>query len=121
MITATAKLNGVQCQVVVERDLEANYSVVVYSGIVDSVSLIPRKAAPLIVKVNAKSAWLAADAVLKGLKAKGRIEEYELGPRPEAEVKAEEEAKAKAAAKKAAMAGAGKKPAAAEDDEEEEA
>ncbi len=103
MITATATLNGQKCQVVVEKDLESNYSVVVYSGQVDSVSLVPRKAAPLVVKVYAETPWIAADTVLRALKEKGRISDYELGPRPQAEIDAEEEERRKNEAKKASV------------------
>ncbi len=101
MLTATATMEGRTCQVIVESDLEANFSVVVYSGQVDSVSLIPRKASPLLVKVNAKSPWLALETVLRSLKERGRIQSYEIPLRPQAELDAEAAEKAANDAKKA--------------------
>jgi hypothetical protein len=106
---------GKECDVRVDKDLESNWAVSILSGEFDPVSLIKRPAAPVIIKVRAKSRWLALDAGLRQLKSLGRISDYQLEPRPAEEIAAEEAAKAKAAAKKAAGAKA------AADDEEEEA
>ena len=106
---------GKECDVRVETDLESNWSVSILSGEYDPVSIIKRPAAPVIIKVRAKSRWLALDQGLRSLKAQGRISEFTLEPRPAEEIAAEEAAKAKAAAKKTA----GAKAAAAEDEEEE--
>ena len=107
---------GKECDVRVDTDLEANWSVSILSGEYDPVSLIKRPAAPVIIKVRAKSRWLALDQGLRSLKAQGRISDYTLEPRPPEEIAAAEAAKAKAAAKKVAGAKA-----AAADDEEDEA
>ena len=110
-----ATWEGRECDVRVEKDLEANWSVSILSGEFDPVSIIKRPAAPVMIKVRAKSRWLALDMGLRQLKAVGRITDYQLEPRPAEEIAAEEAAKAKAAAKKTA----GAKAAAAEDEEEE--
>ena len=96
-----ATWEGKQCDVRVEKDLEHNWSVSILSGEFDPVSLIKRPAAPVMIKVRAKSRWLALDMGLRQLKAVGRISDYQLEPRPAEEIAAEEAAKAKAAAKKA--------------------
>ena|SRR5437016_5444488 len=111
---AKATWEGKECDVRVERDLEKNWSVSILSGEFDPVSIIKRPAAPLMIKVRANSRWLALDQGLRHLKALGRIQDYQLEPRPPEEIAAEEAAKAKAAAKKAPGAKA-----AAEDEEEE--
>ncbi len=67
-----------------------------------------------MIKVRAKSRWLALDMGLRQLKSAGRISDFALEPRPAEEIAEEEAAKAKAAAKKTAGAKA-----AAEEDEEE--
>jgi hypothetical protein len=105
---------GKECEVRVDSDLESNWSVSILSGEVDPVSLIRRPAAPVIIKLRAKTRWLAMDAGLKALKAQGRIADFSIEPRPQAELDAEAAEKAKLAAKKAA----GAKAAAAEEDEE---
>jgi hypothetical protein len=105
---------GKECDVRVDTDLEANWSVSILSGEFDPVSLIKRPAAPVIIKLRAKSRWLATEAGLRTLKAQGKISDYTLEPRPQAELDAEAAAKAKLAAKKSAGAKA-----AAEGDEEE--
>jgi hypothetical protein len=110
---AKATWEGKECDVRVDTDLEANWSVSILSGEFDPVSLIKRPAAPIIIKLRAKSRWLATEAGLRTLKAQGKITEYTLEPRPQSELDAEAEAKAKLAAKKAAGAKA------AEEDEEE--
>ena len=112
---AKATWEGKECDVRVDRDLEMNWAVSILSGEFDPVSLTKRPAAPVIIKVRAKSRWLALDAGLRQLKALGRISDYQLEPRPAEEIAAEEAAKAKAAAKKAA----GGKAAPASEDEEE--
>jgi hypothetical protein len=106
---------GKECDVRVDSDLEANWSVSILSGEVDPVSLIRRPAAPVIIKLRAKSRWLATDAGLKALKAQGKITDFTIEPRPQAELDAEAAEKAKLAAKKAAGA---KAVAAAEEEEE---
>lgn len=84
---------GRECDVRVESDLESNWSVSILSGASDSVSLIPRPAAPLVVKVRAKSRWLALDQGLRSLKAMGRISDFTLEPRPAEELAAAEAAR----------------------------
>jgi hypothetical protein len=110
---AKAIWEGKECDVRVDTDLEANWSISILSGEFDPVSLIKRPAAPIIMKLRAKSRWLATEAGLRTLKAQGKITDYTLEPRPQAELDAEAEAKAKLAAKRAAGAKA------AADDEEE--
>jgi hypothetical protein len=95
---------GKECEVRVDTDLEANWSVSILSGEYDPVSLIRRPAAPVIIKLRAKTRWLAMEAGLKALKAQGKISDYSIEPRPQAEVEAEAAEKAKLAAKKAAGA-----------------
>ncbi len=104
---------GKECDVRVDSDLEANWSVSILSGEYDPVSLIKRPAAPVIIKLRAKSRWLAMDAGLRTLKAQGKIQDYTIEPRPQAEIDAENAEKARLAAKKTAGAKA-----AAEDEEE---
>ena len=104
---------GRECDVRVDSDLEANWSVSILSGEYDPVSFIRRPAAPLMIKLRAKSRWLAMDAGLKALKAQGRISDYSIEPRPQAEIDAENAEKARLAAKKTAGAKA-----AAEEEEE---
>src|SRR6202162_5886596 len=101
---------GKECDVRVDSDLEANWSVSILSGEFDPVSLIKRPAAPVMIKLRAKSRWLAMDAGLKALKAQGKISDYTIEPRPHAEAAAEGGEKARLAAKKTA----GAKPAAEE-------
>src|SRR5438132_967207 len=55
---------GKECDVRVDSDLEANWSVSILSGEYDPVSLIRRPAAPLMIKLRAKTRWLAMDAGL---------------------------------------------------------
>jgi hypothetical protein len=110
---AKATWEGKECDVRVDTDLEANWSISILSGEFDPVSLIKRPAAPVIIKLRAKSRWLATEAGLRTLKAQGKISDYSLEPRPQSELDAEAEAKAKLAAKKAAGAKA-----AGEDEEE---
>jgi len=107
--------DGKECDVRVDTDLEANWSVSILSGEFDPVSLIRRPAAPIIIKLRAKTRWLAMEAGLKALKAQGKISDYKLEPRPQAELDAEAAEKARLAAKKAG----GAKAAAAEEEEEE--
>jgi hypothetical protein len=106
--------DGKECDVRVDTDLEANWSVSILSGEYDPVSLIRRPAAPIIIKLRAKTRWLATEAGLKALKAQGRISDYTLDPRPQAELEAEAAEKAKLAAKKAG----GAKAAPVEEEEE---
>ena len=68
----------------------------------------------MIIKLRAKTRWLAMDAGLRALKAQGKISDYTIEPRPQAELDAEAAEKARLAAKKAG----GAKPAAAEEEEE---
>ena len=114
---------GEECDVRVDSDLEANWSVSILSGEFDPVSLIkrvsrvpawryPGPAAPVMIKLRAKSRWLAMDAGLKALKAQGKISDYTIEPRPQAELDAEAAEKARLAAKKTA----GAKPAAEEEE-----
>ena len=109
---AKAIWEGKECDVRVDSDLEANWSVSILSGEMDPVSLIKRPAAPVIIKLRAKTRWLATEAGLRALKAQGKISDYTLEPRPQAELDAEAAEKAKLAAKKVAGAKA-----AAEDEE----
>ena len=104
---------GKECDVRVDTDLEANWSVSILSGEYDPVSLIRRPAAPVIIKLRAKTRWLATEAGLKALKAQGKISDFTIEPRPQAELEAEAAEKARLAAKKAA----GAKPATEEEEE----
>ncbi len=110
---AKAIWEGKECDVRVDSDLESNWSVSILSGEYDPVSLIKRPAAPVMIKVRAKTRWTALEQGLKSLKAQGKISEYTLEPRPAEELAAIEAEKAKAAAKKVAGAKA------AEEDAEE--
>jgi hypothetical protein len=101
---AKAMWEGKECDVRVDSDLEANWSVSILSGELDPVSLIKRPAAPVIIKLRAKTRWLATEAGLRTLKAQGKISDYTLEPRPQAELDAEAAEKAKLAAKKVAGA-----------------
>ena len=111
---AKAVWEGKECDVRIDSDLESNWAVSILSGEYDPVSLIKRPAAPVIIKVRAKSRWLALDQGLRSLKAQGHISDYTLEPRPAEELAAAEAAKAKLAAKKVA----GVKAAAADEEEE---
>ena len=86
---------GKECDVRVDTDLEANWSVSILSGEFDPVSLIRRPAAPVIIKVRAKTRWLALDQGLRSLKAQGKITDFTLEPRPAEEIAAEQAEKAK--------------------------
>src|SRR5207245_6846295 len=86
---------GRECDVRVDSDLESNWSVSILSGEFDPVSLIQRPAAPVIIKVRAKTRWLALDQGLRSLKAQGRISDFTLEPRPAEEIAAEQAEKAK--------------------------
>jgi len=110
---AKAIWEGKECDVRVDTDLEANWSVSILSGENDPVSLIKRPAAPVMIKLRAKSRWLAMDAGLRALKAQGKITDYFIEPRPAEELAAAEAEKARLAAKRAGGAKA--------EDEEEEA
>ncbi len=101
---AKAIWEGKECDVRVDSDLESNWSVSILSGEFDPVSLIRRPAAPVIIKLRAKTRWLAMEAGLKALKAQGKISDYTIEPRPAEEIAAEEAEKARAAAKKVAGA-----------------
>ena len=92
---AKAMWEGKECDVRVDSDLESNWSVSILSGEFDPVSLIQRPAAPVIVKVRAKTRWLALDQGLRSLKAQGRITDFTLEPRPAEEIAAEQAEKAK--------------------------
>jgi hypothetical protein len=92
---AKAIWEGRECDVRVDSDLESNWSVSILSGEFDPVSLIQRPAAPVIVKVRAKTRWLALDQGLRSLKAQGRITDFTLEPRPAEEIAAEQAEKAK--------------------------
>jgi len=92
---AKATWEGKECDVRVDTDLESNWSVSILSGEYDPVSLIQRPAAPVIIKVRAKTRWLALDQGLRSLKAQGKIVDYTLEPRPAEEIAAEEAEKAK--------------------------
>src|SRR5437899_12617238 len=91
---AKAIWEGRECDVRVDSDLESNWSVSILSGEFDPVSLIQRPAAPVIIKVRAKTRWLALDQGLRSLKAQGKIADYSLAPRPADEIAAEEAEKA---------------------------
>ena len=101
---AKAIWEGKECDVRVDTDLESNWSVSILSGEYDPVSLIRRPAAPLIIKLRAKSRWFATEAGLRALKAQGKITDFTLEPRPQAEIDAENAEKAKTAARRAAGA-----------------
>jgi hypothetical protein len=92
---AKAIWEGRECDVRVDTDLESNWSVSILSGEFDPVSLIQRPAAPVMVKVRAKTRWLALDQGLRSLKAQGRISDFTLEPRPAEEIAAEQAEKAK--------------------------
>ena len=92
---------GKECDVRVDSDLESNWSVSILSGEFDPVSLIRRPAAPVMIKLRAKTRWLAMEAGLKALKAQGRSTDYTIEPQPQAELDAEAAEKARLAAKKA--------------------
>ncbi len=96
---AKAIWEGKECDVRVDSDLESNWSVSILSGEYDPVSLIQRPAAPVIIKVRAKTRWLALDQGLRSLKAQGKIAEFTLEPRPAEEIAAAEAEKAKKGAK----------------------
>ena len=49
----------------------------------------------MIIKVRAKTRWLALDQGLRSLKAQGKITDYTLEPRPAEEIAAEQAEKAK--------------------------
>ena len=99
-----ATWEGKECNVRVDSDLESNWSVSILSGEFDPVSLIKRPAAPIIIKVRAKSRWLALDTGLRALKAQGKITDYTIESRPAEEIAAEEAEKAKKKAARAAPA-----------------
>jgi hypothetical protein len=92
---AKAIWEGKECDVRVDSDLESNWSVSILSGEFDPVSLIQRPAAPVMIKVRAKTRWLALDQGLRSLKAQGRITDFTLEPRPAEEIAAEQAEKAK--------------------------
>jgi hypothetical protein len=92
---AKATWEGRECDVRVDSDLESNWSVSILSGEFDPVSLIQRPAAPVIIKVRAKTRWLALDQGLRSLKAQGKIADFILEARPAEEIAAEEAEKAK--------------------------
>jgi len=98
---AKAFWEGKECEVRVDTDLEANWSVSILSGEVDPVSLIKRPAAPVMIKLRAKSRWLAMEAGLRALKAQGKISDYVIEPRPQAELDEEAAEKARIAARRA--------------------
>lgn len=106
---------GKECDVRVDTDLESNWSVSILSGEFDPVSIIKRPAAPVMIKIRAKTRWLALDQGLRSLKAQGRISDFTLEPRPAEELAAVEAEKARLAAKKTA----GAKAAAADDEDAE--
>jgi hypothetical protein len=87
---AKAILEGKECDVRVDSDLESNWAISILSGEYDPVSIIRRAAAPIVIKVRAKSRWLALDQGLRSLKASGRISDYTLEPRPIEEILAAE-------------------------------
>jgi hypothetical protein len=103
---ATVTWEGKECNVRVDSDLESNWSVSILSGEFDPVSLIRRPAAPIVIKVRAKSPWLALDTGLRALKSQGKITDYKLEPRPAEEIAAEEAEKAKKKAGRAVVAAA---------------
>src|SRR5882672_7430534 len=109
-----ATWEGKQCDVRIDRDLEMNWAVSILSGEFDPVSLIKRPAAPVIIKVRAKSRWLALDQGLRSLKAQGKITDYVIEPRPPEELAAAEAEKARLAARRTVGAKAS-------EEEEEEA
>ena len=78
---AKAIWEGKECDVRVDTDLEANFSVSILSGEYDPVSIIKRPAAPVIIKVRAKTRWLALDQGLRSLKAQGKISDFTIEPR----------------------------------------
>jgi hypothetical protein len=92
---AKAIWEGKECDVRVDSDLESNWSVSILSGEFDPVSLIQRPAAPVLIKVRAKTRWLALDQGLRSLKAQGKITDFTLEPRPAEEIAAEQAEKAK--------------------------
>jgi hypothetical protein len=92
---AKAIWEGKECDVRVDSDLESNWAISILSGEYDPVSIIRRAAAPIVIKVRAKSRWLALDQGLRSLKAIGRISDYTLEPRPAEEILAAEAAKKK--------------------------
>src|SRR6202048_3951519 len=79
---AKAIWEGKECDVRVDSDLESNWAISILSGEFDPVSIIQRAAAPIVIKVRAKSRWLALDQGLRSLEAIGRITDYTLEPRP---------------------------------------
>src|SRR6267143_2139483 len=105
---------GKECDVRDDTDLEVNWSVSILSGQYDPVSLIRRPAVPVMIKLRAKTRWLAMDAGLRALKAQGKISDYTIEPRPQSELDAEAAEKARLAAKKVA----GAKAVAVEEEEE---
>src|SRR2546425_11856183 len=92
---AKAIWEGRECDVRVASDLESTGRVRILSGEFDPVSLIQRPAAPVIIKVRAKTRWLALDQGLRSLKAQGRISDFTLEPRPAEEIAAEQAEEAK--------------------------
>src|SRR5437660_3854367 len=98
---AKAIWEGKECDVRVDSDLESNWSVSILSGEFDPVSLIQRPAAPVIIKVRAKTRWLALDQGLRSLKAQGKISDFTLEPRPAEEIAAEQAERAKTKAGRA--------------------
>src|SRR3954470_21642901 len=86
---------GKECAVRVDTDLEANWSVSILSGEFDSVSLLKTPPAPALIKVRAKTRWLALAQGLRSLRAQGRITDFTLEPRPADELAAEQAEKAK--------------------------
>jgi hypothetical protein len=77
-----ATVNGKVCDVRAVRDLENSWAIAIYSGEKDTVPVIPRDVARIVVKVHAKSRWTALDTGLRALKDQGKIDSYELEPRP---------------------------------------
>jgi len=57
-----------------------DWSVSILSGEFDPVSLIRRPAVPVMIKLRAKTRWLAMDAGLRALKAQGKISDYTIDP-----------------------------------------
>ena len=98
---AKAIWKGKECDVRIDSDLDENWGVSILSGEYDPVSLIKRPAAPVMIKLRAKTRWLALDQGLRSLKAQGQISDYTLEPRPAEELAAVEAEKARLAAKKA--------------------
>ena len=101
---ATAIYEGRECQVRIDTDLTQSWAVSILSGALDELSISRRAAAPVVIKVFAKTRWTALEQGLKSLKEAGRISAYTLEPRPAEELAAIEAAKAKAAARKTAGA-----------------